>query len=227
MSARPSPLPNRVSALGETCATPDRGAWIGNRGAIHDGYRIARRATTDGWVCCALSFKGRRRPLMRPGRWTELFFLDEATAFAAGHRPCFYCRRPAAKAFAAAWGAARGMGRAASAKEIDAVMKVERGHVGRRRPADQAAHLARLPEASADALAPGAMVTDEGSRRAYLFDGDRFLEWSFGGYSPAAPSGRLRLLTPPSVVAAFAAGYAPQIHASAGLACAPPDAEPT
>lgn len=230
LTRRPSPLANRISPFGAERATPARGGWIGNRGVIHEGWRITRRASTDGWVCCALSFKNRKRPMMRPGRWTELFFLDEATAFAAGHRPCFYCRRPAAKAFAAAWGAGNGLARAASAREMDAVLKTERMHVGRRRAAERQAHFAALPRVDGDQiaapgpaaslgaagrLAAGAIVAEETGEKAFLYRGERFLEWGLEGYAAGEPQGPLRLLTPLSALAAFHAGYAPEIHPSA------------
>ena len=214
MSSRPSPLPNRVTPFGEIVATPARGQFVGNRGIIHRDFEIARRCGTDGWVICVTDFRGRRRKVMSPGTWTELFFLDEATAFAAGHRPCFYCQRPRAAAFAAAWGDGAGLGREASAKEMDAAMKVERRHV-RRLPDDARRWRENLPIVAAKDLATGAMVEAGGA--AYLFAEGRFLRWSFGGYAPARPGGPLRLLTPPSVNAAFAAGFSPILHPSAAV----------
>lgn len=212
MSSRPSPLPNRVTPFGDIVATPERMEWMGNRGIIHRDYRIVRRAAQEGWVICRTAFKGRRRELMSPGRYTELFFLDEATALAAGHRPCFECRREEARRFSAAWGRAAGLGRPATAGEMNAARKRETAHVGRRRAAERARLLAALPPAPAD-LPPGAMVA--AGEEAWLWDGARFLRWSFGGYAPGAPAGPLRLLTPPSAVAALAAGYAAQLHPSA------------
>ncbi len=212
MSSRPSPLPNRVTPFGEIIATAARGQLVGNRGVIHHDYKITKRCGTDGWVICVIDFKGRRRELMTPGTWTELFFLDEATAFAAGHRPCFYCQRTRAKEFAAKWGRGAGLDRAVSAKEIDAVIKHERRHV-RRLPHDARNRRAHLPVVSDTDLETGAMV--EACDQAYLFAKGRFLRWSFGGYEPATPKGPLRLLTPPSVNAAFGAGFAPVLHASA------------
>lgn len=213
MSSRPSPLPNRVTPFGEIVANPSRGLFVGNRGIIHDDYEIRKRCGTEGWVICLLDFQGRRRPLMSPGTWTELFFLDEATAFAAGHRPCFYCQRPRAVEFAEAWGKGAGLGRPASAKEMDAAMKVERRHV-RRLPDDAMRRRHDLPVVNQGDLNDGAMVEANGG--AHLYSGGRFLRWSFGGYAAAAPKGPLRLLTPPSVNAAFGAGFSPVLHSSAG-----------
>ena len=212
MSSRPSPLPNRVTPFGDIVATSARGLFVGNRGVIHRDYAIRKRCGADGWVICLIDFRGRRRDLMSPGTWTELFFLDEATAFAAGHRPCFYCQRPHALEFAAAWGRGAGLGRAATAKEMDAVMKEERRHV-RRLPEDAMRRRRALPKVAETDLAPGAMVESEGE--AFLFDGAGFLRWSFGGYETAAPAGPIRLLTPPSVNAAFGAGFTPVLHPSA------------
>lgn len=213
---RPSPLANRMTPWGEEIATAARGAWVGNRGVIHSGYRIVKRSTTRGWVCCALSFKGRKRELMRPGRWTELFFLDEATAFAAGHRPCFECRREAALAFAEAWSRGQGLSARASAPAMDAVLNEERGHVGRRRASERRTFMASLPSWDEDDLTRGAMVAiGSDDVAAYLYDGEAFRRWTPSGYVDGSPEGEWRLLTPPSVVAAFRAGYAPQIDASA------------
>ncbi|MEM7546567.1 MAG: hypothetical protein AAF367_13615 [Pseudomonadota bacterium] len=199
MSSRPSPLPNRVTPFGEICAVPDRGGMFGNRGGrIHsDGFTITRRQASQRWICCVLSFKGRQRRVMGKG-YTELFFLDEATALASGHRPCFECRRADAKAFATAWARGQGMARPAMADEMDRVLNVER-----RAPAPAATHAE---------LAYGAMVASGGE--AYLFDGSRFCRWSFGGYEPAQPKGALTLLTPASALAALHAGFRPMVHSS-------------
>ncbi len=187
---------------------------VGNRGIIHRDHEIRKRCGTDGWVICVIDFRGRRRPLMSPGTWTELFFLDEATAFAAGHRPCFYCQRPRAVEFAEAWGKGAGLGRPASAKEMDAVMKEERRHV-RRLSEDARRRRQNLPIVTASDLRDGAMV--EAEDQSFLFANGGFLRWSFDGYAFATPKGSLRLLTPPSVNAAFGAGFAPVLHASAGV----------
>lgn len=213
MSSRPSPLQNRVTPFGEVVATPERGLFTGNRGIIHRDYEIRKRCGTDGWIVCVIDFRGRRRDLMSPGAWTELFFLDEATAFAAGHRPCFYCQRSRAQDFARAWGLAAGFGRAASAKEMDAALKLERQHV-RLSKDDALRRREALPIVARDQLQSGAMVEAGGD--AYLYAGNRFLRWRPGGYEAASPQGALRLLTPPSVNAAFGAGFVPVLHPIAG-----------
>jgi len=103
------PLRNRVTPFGDLVAVPDRGALMGNRGVLHDDERrIVRFSQGRRWIACLTDVKGRRRPLMTPGRYTELFFLDEATALAAGHRPCWECRRADALRFRDAWARAAG-----------------------------------------------------------------------------------------------------------------------
>lgn len=191
MSSRPSPLPNRVTPFGAIEAAAARGAWLGNRGGVlHRDWRIVRPQASARWIICRLHFRGRRRRVMESG-YTELFFLDEATALAAGHRPCFECRRADANAFAAAWSAGRGLPLPARAGEMDAVLRMERAAPG--------------PVVTADALAPGAMVAAGGA--TFLFDGDGFHRWRHEGYAPGAPEGTMTLLTPASTLAALRAGY--------------------
>ena len=199
------PLQNRVTPFGEIVAHPARGMFMGNRGILHDsGRRLhpTRRWTHKTWICCLCDFRDRHRAVMTPGRYTELFFLDEATALAAGHRPCFECRRADAKRFVACWADGNG-GPQPSARDMDTVLHAERldGKYKRLHP-------------SPDALPDGAMVAAED--RAWLVLGGRFLPWSFEGFGAAAaePSG-LKLLTPPSIVRALAAGYRPALHPSA------------
>src|ERR1051325_9806685 len=118
------PLQNRVTPLGDIVATPQRGLFTGNRGIIHDPAMktlLNRRWTTKAWIICVCEFRGRRREVMATRSWTELFFLDEATALAAGHRPCFYCRRDDANAFRAAWQRGNGVS-GMRASEIDEVL---------------------------------------------------------------------------------------------------------
>lgn len=193
VSSRPSPLPNRVTPFGAVVADPARGAWMGNRGGkIHEGFRIVRPQASRRWIVCRLVWKDWRRTPMGPG-YTELFFHDEATALAAGHRPCFLCRREAALAFAAAFGEAR-------ADAIDARLAAER-----RSP---------KPVVTQADLAPGAMAEAGGA--AFLWDGAALRRWSFAGYGPPErPQGPLRLLTPPSTLAALRAGYRPAPGAGA------------
>ena len=122
------PLQNRVTPFGEIVATPHRGRFTGNRGIIHDPATrtlLNRRWSSKAWITCVCEFRGRRRRVMATRSWTELFFLDEATALAAGHRPCFYCRRDDATAFRGAWGQGNG-GDSPRAMQMDAVLHAER-----------------------------------------------------------------------------------------------------
>src|ERR1700757_59157 len=122
------PLQNRVTPTGEIIATPERGLFVGNRGIIHDPATrtlLRKRWSTPAWLTCVCEFRGRRRSVMATRSWTELFFLDEATALAAGHRPCFYCRRGAAQAFQKCF-PMHGRAAAPKAHEIDATLHAER-----------------------------------------------------------------------------------------------------
>jgi hypothetical protein len=202
------PLQNRVTPFGEVVETAERGLFTGNRGIIHDPETrtlLRRRWTTKAWITCTLDWKGVRRQPMAGRSWTELFFLDEATAFAAGHRPCFYCRRAAALAFRNAW--AEGQGIASSrAPEIDAVLHDERLDERRRKK------LHPLPGPIAG-LPDGAMIA--AGAAAYAIAGGKPLLWTAGGYRSAPASLRVDgLLTPPSIVAALGAGYRPGLHPS-------------
>src|SRR5262249_27881743 len=169
------------------------------------------------WICCLLDFKGVQRDPMPPGRWTALFFLDEATALAAGHRPCGYCRRGDFLAFAEAWRAALGLPRRRWAAEMDTALHRERTDRSRRK-LSYLAPAAELPD--------GVMIRIAGEPG--LLAGGRMRPWSFRGYgapAPADPAGQVEVLTPPSIVAAIAAGYRPLVHPS-GLAGAPPTRAP-
>ena len=142
------PLQNRVTPFGDVVAISQRGLYIGNRGIIHDPATktlLGWRWTTKAWLVCVLDYKGRRRELMGGRSWTELFFLDEAVALAAGHRPCFFCRRADAQAFQVAWGKAKG-GQAPLAPEIDAVLHQERLDRGRKRVHAISDPVAELPD---------------------------------------------------------------------------------
>lgn len=203
-SSRPAPLPNRVTPFGEIRALPQRGLMMGNRGGrLHEGWEIRRRQASRRWIACVICFRDRRRKVMETG-YTELFFLDEATALAAGHRPCFECRRAEARAFAEAWGAANGLGRPAMADEMDALLARERRHAGRPDMVDA------LPVIAAEALPVGAMAAARGA--AWLRAPAGLRRWTPDGYASGAPVGPLRLLTPASTAAALRAGYAPQLH---------------
>jgi hypothetical protein len=189
-------------------ATPERGTMMGNRGGCFhrdDKTLLGREWASRQWICCELGFKGRRRRLMQPGRYTELFFLDEATALSAGHRPCFECRRAEALEFARLWQLTRkGHGRA-KASEMDAVLHKER--------LDAAGNKRACWRRVAD-LPAGALVRMAGE--AFLLLPRRLLRWSPGGYSSAiSPPDEVEVLTPPSMIAVLAAGYAPRLHDSA------------
>jgi hypothetical protein len=201
------PLQNRVTPAGDIIATPHRGLFTGNRGIIHDPATrtLTRRWASQAWLTCVCEFRGRRRPVMATRSWTELFFLDEATALGAGHRPCFYCRRDDAVGFRAAWEQGNGVSRVL-ARDIDAVLHRERLAGGKKRLHPLAVPLGELPD--------GAML-QEGTE-SYLVVQGRPLKWSPAGYRPAADAiwGPM-LLTPPSTLRALAAGYVPVLHPSA------------
>jgi hypothetical protein len=202
------PLQNRVTPTGDIIATPARGLFVGNRGIIHDPATkslLRRRWSTPMWLTCVLEFRGRRREVMAKRSWTELFFLDEATAFAAGHRPCFFCRREDAKRFRAAWEQGNRK-TAVRADEIDRVLHAERLDHGRKR-------LHPLPVLPRD-LPDGAMVQQ--GTESYLIAQGRAFQWSPAGYRTAELAVEaVTLLTPPSIVRAFVAGYRPVLHRSA------------
>lgn len=193
------PLQNRVTPWGEIVAAPWRGGLTGNRGCLHgpDRQLGTARWRTKAWISCLLVFRGRRRAPMPPGRWTALFFLDEAAAMAAGHRPCGECRNADHRRFKAAWAAAGLPGRRAA--EIDAAMHPAR--VNRRR--EKVLH-----EAEAGDLPDGTFVAAGGA--ALLLRAGGAFAWSGEGYRAAPrPAGRVRVLTPAPMVAVMRAGYRP------------------
>jgi hypothetical protein len=203
------PLQNRVTPLGDIFADPHRGLFTGNRGIIHDPATkklLRKRWSNPAWLVCVCEFRGRRREVMARRSWTELFFLDEATALAAGHRPCFYCRREDANRFRAAWQAGNGQAHL-RASEIDAVLHRERLEQGRKRLHPLPMPVERLPD--------GTMVIV--GTESFLLIRSKPLRWSFAGYDRVqAPIERAMLITPPSTVRALAAGYRPVWHPSAG-----------
>src|SRR5215212_5449149 len=176
------PLQNRVTPFGEIVAVAERGTMLGNRGILHDpDGRVVRRWAGRAWICCLLDFRGRRDPVMAPGHYTRLFFLDEPTALAAGHRPCAYCRRAAYLAFRSAWARANaelGLGPAPRAVDIDRVLHVERlgpGGAKRLHPGERA----RLPD--------GAFFVERpGDDTALVRWGGVTYRWTPGGYESAA-----------------------------------------
>ena len=202
------PLQNRVTPTGDVVATPHRGLFTGNRGIIHDPATktlLKKRWSSPAWIICVCEFRGWRRQVMAKRSWTELFFLDEATAFAAGHRPCFFCRREDANRFRAAW--AKGNAVASPlAREMDAVLHRERLDHGKKRLHPLAVPLNELPD--------GAMV--QAGAESYLIIGGSTLRWLFEGYARAnCDAAAALLLTPPSTLSALAAGYRPVLHPSA------------
>jgi len=209
------PLQNRVTPFGEIVADPHRGLFTGNRGIIHDPASktlLKKRWSSPAWLTCVCEFRGRRRRVMGGRSWTELFFLDEATAFSAGHRPCFYCRRDDANRFRAAWEQGNGLADVL-APEIDAVLHRERLDRGRKRLHALPMRLDKLPD--------GTMVSS--GEASYLIAQGRALQWSPAGYrAPSAPISDAMLLTPPSTVRAFSAGYRPVLHPSAVVSSSRP-----
>jgi hypothetical protein len=205
------PRRNRVTPFGEIIATPERGTFMGNRGVLHDDRGQVRRAwQVKRWLLCLLEFRGRRRTVMAPGHYTELFFLDEATGLAAGHRPCFECRRERFNAFRAAWLAGNPGSAPLTADALDARLHAER-------VAPDCSQ--RTFAANLDDLPDGVMVRREGTNdSAYLLWKGGLLAWSPGGYGARLPrprGERAHVLTPASTVAAIRAGYVPQVHPSA------------
>ena len=202
------PLQNRVTPLGDIVADPHRGLFTGNRGIIHDPATktlLRKRWSNPAWLICVCEFRGRRREVMGGRSWTELFFLDEATALAAGHRPCFYCRRDDASRFRSCWEKGNGVA-ALLAKDFDAVLHRERLDRGRKRLHPLPLPIAELPE--------GAMVQAGGE--SYLIAKGNPLRWSFAGYRKTdEPIPDAMLITPPSTLRALAAGFRPVLHSSA------------
>jgi hypothetical protein len=202
------PLQNRVTPTAEIVAHPARGLMMGNRGCLHDADRRLRTARWRSklWICCVTDFRGWKRDPMPPGRWTALFFLDEATALAAGHRPCAFCRRDDYNAFRASWQQALGLTEPPRAVELDARLHTERVEPRTRRQRTRPVRVAGLPD--------GAMITAAGTPGLILRG--RLLPWSFEGYGAAVdPPATAELLTPPATVATLAAGYQPIVHPSA------------
>lgn len=189
------PLRNRVTPLGELVETPERGLVYGNRGRLHDdGGVIRRQWQVRRWISCRLEFRGRRRAggPMPPGRYTGLFFLDDATALAAGHRPCAECRNADYRSFL-------GLAGAAGADDLDRRLHVERigdGSAGR-----------RLHQLAAQELPDGSFVLLDGT--PWLVLGTGLLRWTPGGYAERRrrPRGRVEVVTPPTSLRALAAGW--------------------
>ena len=200
----PRPLTNRVTPTGRIIADPARGLFMGNRGILHDEKgRLGRaRWRHKAWITCRLMWKDWHRDVMQPGAYTELFFLDEAVALAAGHRPCALCRREAFYHFK------RAIGHTGSAKELDDRLHRERAIPRRFEPRHHTGDISRLPD--------GAMCLIE--ERTFLVRGEALLPFSMSGYqTPVSKpkSGLVTVLTPPTSVTALRNGFEPVLHETA------------
>ena len=210
------PRQNRVTPFGEIIAAPERGTFMGNRGILHDGEgHIKRPWLVKRWLVCILEFRGRRRTVMTPNRYTELYFLDEATALAAGHRPCAECRHGHFISFCNYWKRVHptdGGSQRPSADEIDNRLHVERVGPGRSK---------RTFVECLDEMPDGVFViVERWGEQAYLVWGDHLLAWSPGGYRErrGRPRGeQITVLTPKSTVGTIRAGYVPEVHPSAAI----------
>lgn len=196
------PLQNRVTPSGEIVALAGRGLLTGNRGVLHDEHKqIIRVTQVKRWIACRLEYKGIRRSIMKPRSWTELFFLDEATAFAAGHRPCAECRREDYKRFRALW--EQRFGKALTVDEIDAVLHSQR--LDGRAKRTYRANLLALPDGTFVRIDDAAHIVWRGELAA----------WSDTGYTKRRAIGgplEVEVLTPASIVEIFRAGYVPAVH---------------
>jgi hypothetical protein len=199
------PLQNRVDPFSMIHRTPARGTCFGNRGILHDDQqRLVAYHRHKAWIICRLAFKGRRRQVMQPGHYTELFFLDEATALAAGHRPCAECNRARFNEFRQKWGVAR----PALAAQIDEVL-----HRQRFIPYQSAwSQKKRTHQAPLESLPSGSFISLAG--QPYLVWEDTLRAWSFSGYGAPLPrlEGLVTVLTPPATVLTLAQGYRPQVY---------------
>jgi hypothetical protein len=183
------PLRNRVTPVGELIATTHRGTMYGNRGVLHnDDLALVRRYQVRRWLVCVLEFRGRRRPVMRPRRYTELFFLDEAVALAAGHRPCAECRHAAYQSFRTAWAAALALPAKPAADDTYPAL------------------LSELPD--------GVFIARDGE--PWLVNDGGLRRWTLAGYTDRIDrfDGPAAVLTPRATVAAIRAGYRPLLHPS-------------
>ena len=208
------PRQNRVTPFGEIIATPARGTLMGNRGCLHnDRQQIVRPHRGKRWIICALEFKNRHREIMTPGLWTELFFLDEATALAAGHRPCAECSRPRFELFRSHWAQANpdlAHGQKPLVTVIDDALHQERIDATQQKVI-YTEKLGALPDG-------GFVVLDD--RQPYLLHQRFLLAWHPEGYGcRVAAQGDLivQVLTPRSIVNTFAQGYAANIHSSSNV----------
>lgn len=200
------PLQNRVTPEGTIERDSAKGTFMGNRGVLHDANKeLKRQFKSRAWITCLLKFKGRKRELMTPRAYTELFFLDEVTAFSAGHRPCAECRRTRYNEFRNAWMSTNQYdgSSAIRAPEMDDILHKERLEDDQK--VTWKSPLAELPH--------GTMFLSGGE--CYAVRDDRILKWSFSGYRPADSetiSEKVEVLTPRSVVNIFESGFRPEFH---------------
>jgi hypothetical protein len=204
------PLQNRIDPFGNLIRTAARGAMMGNRGGVlhNAGREIVRRYKSKRWITCVLEFRGRHRVVMSPNRYTELFFLDEAVAFAAGHRPCAECRRERYNAFREAWRCQSKQSSTPFADDMDS--ELHRARIDKMKKVTYQAELSSWPD--------GSFIQIEAN--AYLALGDGLLLWTPGGYARRAPRPRdsiVTVLTPEPIVGCFLHGYRPEIHETARL----------
>lgn len=205
-------LQNRVDPWARLCAVTAKGALMGNRGILHDENRqIVSQWEHTRWVTCKVEFQGIQRRPFSPRNYSELFFLDEATAFAAGHRPCAYCRKDRFKEFKTAWLASNPELRSTprpSIEEVNKIIHTERAAKGGNKISF---------EAPVKDLPQGTLIDVDGV--ALLVWRDALLPWSFEGYGPVRDdlpfSTMVRVLTPKSVIRVFAQGFRPDVHPSA------------
>lgn len=198
---------NRVNPQGDIVSIPERGHWLGNRGVIHRDGKIIRPFKLKAWITCVLEFKNRKFEIMAPNRWTQLFFMDEATALSAGHRPCAECRREAFNRFKTYWikgNPEYGFNQKTKIGEIDAVLHRERID-----DQNQKVTFQQKPEKLPD----GVFVLY--NSHPHLVLNGKLYPWSAAGYlkSIDLPKNQLyEVLTPSSTVNMIAAGYQPEIN---------------
>ena len=200
-------LQNRVDPFGKIITTPSRGAWLGNRGVLHnDKQEIVRPYKLKAWITCVIEFKGRHREVMQPGRWTELFFLDEATAFSAGHRPCFQCRFKDHQRFKKIWLKGNpqfGFNMKTPIAQIDNIIQPERIAPDKSKVTFRE-KLSLLPD--------GTFVSYQNN--PYLLKDNKMHLWTPAGYKKSInlfDKEKLPVLTPRSIVNMLSAGYIPQM----------------
>jgi hypothetical protein len=206
------PYQNRVDPFGQILAVHSRGAWMGNRGVlVNEARQLAAQWRLKRWITCVLSFKERWRPVYTPKRYTELFFLDEATSFSAGHRPCAECRRERYNEFRLTWSNSNrrlSNGKLLKAEEMDEHLHVQRVRLDGAKVVYES-QLGELPA--------GTFVSRDGA--AHLVWHNQLLPWSFDGYSAAvsnvATGEMVQVLTPVSIVNMYSSGFVPQVHESA------------